>query len=124
MNIAQEAFNFLKREGYLPTQIGSLVQFKAQGLSYLIWWTEEDPYFFKLDARFSLHQFDTTVNDMLIRCNKLNSNWKIAKAMVIEEDDAIVVTTEILLDSTPEIQDILIRLMGIIKESINTLTHP
>ena len=118
MNIKERAKLFLKIKGYPFNDFGKIIRFEANGFNFLLTHNSEDESFFKIVALFSKKgNFDGLSDlELLLKANKLNRERKVVKAIVEEED--IQLTTEILLDKSPEIEDIMDRMIVMICQAV------
>ncbi|MDR0982646.1 MAG: hypothetical protein LBM07_05315 [Culturomica sp.] len=119
MNIIQQSFDFLSINNYQPINIGnSIIKFTASGINCLLFWDIKDVSYLKIDARFELSQFDATTETMLKKCNRINKERKVIKAHINYDDDVLILSTEVLLDDSPEVDSLLGRLISMITTSI------
>lgn len=104
-------------EGYLTSRpLPSILRVKYQGINLLIHQDKSDDLFFKMDAIYPMDQFKGTRVDFLRAASDLNKKRKIVKAYI--DDDNIVITTEVLFDQTPQVGDILPRLLSMITQAM------
>lgn len=105
---------WFQSEGYSTIRLPlDLLLVKYQDLKVILHDPGADESYFKMDVRFDASQFEGTQIQLLKAANKLNKTFKIAKAY-IEEDGSVIFTTEILFDKTPQVGDILPRLLNIL----------
>lgn len=118
MKIIEQCEQWFKDEGYPCTLVlPTLLRAKYEGLIILIPDSGNDVSFFKVDARFDANQFEGATRLRLLEAaSKVNEERKVVKAY-IEDNDDLVLTTEVLLDETPEIGDILPRLLSMLKQA-------
>lgn len=118
MKIIEQCEQWFKDEGYPCTLISpTLLRVKYEGLVILIPDTGNDVSFFKMDVFFDTTEFEGSTRLRLLEAaSKVNEELKVVKAY-IEDNDDLVLTTEVLLDETPEIGDILPRLLSMLKQA-------
>lgn len=118
MKIIEQCEQWFKDEGYPCTLISpTLLRAKYEGLIILIPDSGNDVSFLKVDVFFGAEQFKGTPRLRILEAvSKVNEALKVVKAY-IDKDDDLVLTTEVLLDETPEIGDILPRLLSMLKQA-------
>ncbi len=115
MNILNESFDYLTNNGYNPNYLGdSAVRFSVSGITCLLFWDVSDSNFLKIDARYEISQFNTTTEALLRKCNKINKERKVIKAHIDYDENVLILSAEVLLDLTPEIESLLHRLISMI----------
>ena len=114
MNIISEAYDYFKSKGYGPVMLTNrLIRAEVEGLVLLFNWDDSDESFIKMDAFFSKEQFNASDLSLLLKCTALNKQMKVIKCYVDEKK--VVFSAEILLDTTPEIESLLDRLIGMLR---------
>lgn len=117
MKTTELVLDFLKKQGFCPDvdeDNGNIV-FRYQMLTYLFINNDEDEEFFQL---IMPNVFDVTEDNremVLEATNKVNHSLKVAKACVM--DDSVWLFFEILLDHTPDVEDIIPRALTILQHT-------
>ena len=113
MEIFQE---WLRNNGYRfeVNQVG--IVFKHQGDVLIIEDNSSDELYLRIimPAVYRLNDFDEKQN-AFDACNELTSSIKCLKAFVVD-GDSIWLSTEIFIDHTPELDDFMERLLGILQK--------
>ena len=114
-DIKQEIFDYLKGEGLQPEETAFGIYFKYQMRNFLIFHEEEDSQFFRL-ALPGIYDVDENNRiDALEAVNQVNRDFKVAKALI--PDDDVWITTEHLLDADPKYDDIIPRSLHILLQA-------
>ena len=114
MKTTERVLNFLREQGFRPevdTDNGNII-FKYQMKTFLFINNDEDEEFFQL---IMPGIFDVTEDNrevVLEALNKTNSSYKVVKCSIIR--DEVWVFFESLLDSTPEVRDIIPRALDML----------
>lgn len=112
-NIKENSRVYLKMSGYSVSDFGNILNFRANNINYLIEYDANDPSFYRLIAIFGIDNFKhLSEYQILKKLNAINAKRKVVKASLNE--DGIYLTAEILLDSSPEVEDFLGRLIHLI----------
>lgn len=94
------------------------ITFKYQGGYFIIGNNEKDAQFFNI-VMPGIYDFadhpDVERVKVLEALNKINAHYKVVKAVCDEEDCWL--TTEIFIDSTPDVEDYFERLLNILHQS-------
>ena len=90
---------------------GNIV-FKYQMATFLYIENDEDPSFFQLSMPGIFDVTDDNRDAVLIAANQVNKSYKVAKVIVTNDD--VWILTECMLDSTPELDDIVPRFLDIL----------
>ena len=113
MTTQEMIFNYLKDEGFVPSYDEDRdIRFKYQMRNFIVSNYENDKQFLQIMMPYI---FDVTAENRraaLEACNKINADKKIVKAVVM--NDAIFLSTEILLDSTPEPKAFVMRMLDML----------
>lgn len=115
MKTSERVLNFLQEQGFRPevdTDNGNII-FKYQMKTFLFINNDEDEEFFQL---IMPGIFDVTEDNreiVLEALNKTNGSYKVIKCSIIR--DEVWVFFESLLDSTPEVQDIIPRALDMLQ---------
>ncbi len=108
-------YDYLKAANVTPSENEIGLSFNFQGLNFLLWHDEEDPLFYRLTIPGVFDVTDENFAEAIMASNSVNWNFKVVKAVVYEyEDDkssgsSVWICFEQLLDSTPEVGDIVPR---------------
>ncbi len=113
MTTQEMIFNYLKDEGFVPGYDEDRdIRFKYQMRTFIVSDYEDDKQFLQIMMPYI---FDVTPENRrmtLEACNKINAEKKIVKAAVI--NNSVFLTTEILLDTTPEPKDFVMRMLDML----------
>ena len=113
MTTQEMIFNYLKDEGFVPSYDEDRdIRFKYQMRNFIVSNYEN----YKQLLQFLMpYIFVVTAENRraaLEACNKINADMKIVKAVVM--NDAVFLSTEILLDSTPEPKAFVMRMLDML----------
>lgn len=113
MKTSELMMKFLKQQGFMPETLdnGNIV-FKYQMATFLYIENDEDPSFFQLSMPGIFDVTDDNRDAVLIAANQVNKSYKVAKVIVTNDD--VWILTECMLDSTPELDDIVPRFLDIL----------
>jgi hypothetical protein len=106
---------YLSQEGFRPKEEQFGIYFKNQGLAFLIHWDEEDRSFLRICLPGIFSSDENNRNDVLEVLNKINYERKVVKGILVDDD--VWVSTEQLLDSTPNYEDIIPRTLDMLIEA-------
>ena len=113
MTTQEMIFNYLKDEGFVPSYDEDRdIRFKYQMRNFIVSNYENDKQFLQIMMPYI---FDVTAENRraaLEACNKINADKKIVKAVVM--NDAVFLSTESLLDSTPEPKAFVMRMLDML----------
>lgn len=115
MKTSERVLEFLKQQGFCPEideDNGNII-FKYQMCSFLYINNDEDETFFQLIMPGIFEVTDDNRDVVLEACNDVNSSIKVAKSLII--GDGVWVFFESLLDTTPEVSDIIPRALNILQ---------
>lgn len=110
--------DFLRKQGFCPDvdeDNGNII-FKYQMCTFIFFNNDEDEEFFQL-ALPSI--FDVTEENrelVLEAANKINSNMKVTKVIIVG-DQSVWVVFENLLDQSPEVDNIIPRALSILQHA-------
>lgn len=110
---------WFRNEGFVPSHLGEegFLLVKYQGLKLLVVAPTDDPNFLKLNLRFGKDNFQgKTRTELLEVASKISYERKVIKAFVGDDGDFAIVA-EVLLDTTPQVEDILPRLLGMLEQA-------
>lgn len=94
------------------------LSFKYQGGYFIIGNNENDPQYLNIimPGIFDFADHPEIPREKILEAmNKINAQYKVAKCVCDDED--VWVTTEIFIDSTPDIEDFMERLLNILHQS-------
>jgi len=116
MKTSEKVLEFLRQQGFCPevdSDNGNII-FKYQMRTFLYINNDEDEDFFQL-AMPAVYDVTEDNREMVLEAiNKTNFEVKVAKCCALDEN--VWLFFEIILDTSPEIQDIMPR-------ALNTLQH-
>ena len=109
---------YLRNEGYRPEVKDFGATFRAEGSNYVYFRNEGDNEFMQLclPAIYEIENGNERLQ-VLKAMDKANSTAKVVKCASI--DDSVWVFFEILLDGSPELEDIVPRALGMLKNGQN-----
>ncbi|GJQ05382.1 hypothetical protein [Capnocytophaga canimorsus] len=111
-----ECFVLLKMKGYDPIDLGNFIRFQKGGVVFILHHEQNDGGFLRIDARFGEELVQKhTVLKVLVALNLITRNKKIVKGY-IDNNNNTILSTEILLDTTPDAIDLLPRLIMMLME--------
>lgn len=93
----------------LPFGLG----FKYQGASFILWDNSKDQQYLALSMP-NIWNVDGEELKVLRTANKINGEIKAIKAVI--RDDAVWLNIEMFIDNTPDIEDFMDRILGILLE--------
>lgn len=108
--------NFLREEGFCPKvdNDGDVI-FKCEGRNFLYFGNEEDNDFFQLAMPAIFDVTEDNREMVLEACNAVTREIKVAKCVVIDQQSSVWLFCEMLLDHTPNIEDLLPRSISILQ---------
>ena len=121
MSVAQKYLELLSTEGYRPDLEGDegspRIVFKAEGASFRMILDEEDPEFFGLTLGYGVpegHEFGRLTG----LANELNDRWKVVKATIHPDGDAVRFAFEIFTGDavSPGLLERAIRALRLVAE--------
>lgn len=107
---------YLREEGFCPKvdEDGDVV-FKCEGHTYLYFGNEDDNDFFQL-VMPAIYDVTEDNREMILEaCNAINREIKVVKSIVMDQREEVWLFFEILLDSTPKIEDVMPRALNILR---------
>ena len=108
--------SWLKQHGIPFKELPFGLHFQYQGGSFLVADNSGDSQFFQLIMP-NIYQGEVSErNHMLEMCNKINEDKKVVKAH-ITDDNRVWLSTEILIDNTPDVDDFFDRLLQMLHQS-------
>lgn len=113
MKTSERVLQFLKEQGFCPkVDADGDIIFKCQMRTFLFKNHDEDEEYFQL-ALPGIYDVTEDNRDVVLEAtNRVTSMMKVAKTIVT--NDSVWVLFEILLDSTPEVSDIIPRALAIL----------
>lgn len=120
MKLIHQCEQWFKDEGYRSVWVipNSLLSIKYQGYNILIPDNGNDESFLKVDLRFGSGSFEKDRVQLLEAASAVCKQRKVVK-VYIEDDNDVIFTTEILLDTTPQVEDVLPRLLDMLMQSVH-----
>lgn len=107
----------LKNEGFMPRQESFGIAFRYQMKNYIFVENDDDPSFFQLAMPGICDVDDENRTKVYLAMDAMNRSVKVAKATII--NDSVWLFAELLIDSTPELGDIVPRALGILQHAYN-----
>lgn len=116
MKTTELVFNYLKEQGLVPkfNDRGN-IEFKYQMRNFLFFNNDEDNQFINLTMPRIYDVTDDNRFAVFEAINEVNETTKVVKLTVA--GDSVWCATEIMMDSTPELDDLFPRLLGILMTS-------
>jgi len=116
MKTSEMVFNYLKSQGLMPEfDDRNNIIFKYQMRTFLYFNNDEDEQFFNLTMPRIYDVTDDNRMAVFEAINQVNETTKVVKLTIA--GDSVWCATEIMLDSTPEMDDLMPRLLGILMNS-------
>ena len=114
MKTSDAVFDYLKNQGLMPKfdERGN-IEFKYQMRNFLFFSNDNDPQFFQLTMPSIFEVTDDNRLAVLEAMNQINDNTKVIK-LTVTKSGYVWESTEIMLDSTPELDDVFPRLLNIL----------
>lgn len=111
-------FDYLRNQGLVPEyDANGNIRFKYQMLNFLYFNNDNDSAFLNLTLP---RIYDVTDDNRLAvfeALNEVNENTKVVKVTIA--NDSVWCATEIMMDSTPELDDLFPRLLNILISARN-----
>jgi hypothetical protein len=116
MKTSEMVFNYLKSQGLMPEfDDRNNIIFKYQMRTFLYFNNDEDEQFFNLTMPRIYDVTDDNRMAVFEAINQVNETTKVVKLTIA--GDSVWCATEIMLDSTPEMDDLMPRMLGILMNS-------
>ena len=115
MKTSELVFNYLKEEGLVPKYDNDNIRFKYQMLNFLYYNNDEDAAFINLTLPCIYEVTDDNRLAVFEAMNEVNETTKVVKLTIA--GNQVWCATEILTDTTPELDDLFPRLLGILLTS-------
>lgn len=117
MTTSERVFDFLKYQGLVPEYDGNNnIRFKYQMKNFLYYNNDNDEAFINLTLPGIYEVTDDNRMAVFEALNQVNETTKVVK-LTISRDNYVWCSTEIMMDSTPELDDVFPRLMKILMAS-------
>jgi hypothetical protein len=107
---------YLRKEGFMPVEESFGLAFRYQMKNFLFLNNDEDPSFFQLVMPGICDVNDGNRLDVYRAMDAMNASVKVAKASIFD-GDSVWLYCELLIDSTPELGDIVPRALGILQHA-------
>ena len=116
MKTSEMMFDYLKEEGLVPRyNDNGNIAFKYQMRNFLFFVDDNDSAFFNLTLPCIYDVTDDNRMAVFEAMNQVNENTKVVKLTIA--NDSVWCATEIMMDSTPEMEDLVPRLLNILLTS-------
>lgn len=114
MKTSENVFNYLKEEGLVPkyNEYGNIA-FKYQMRSFLFFNNDDDEQFFQLAMPSIFEVTDDNRMAVMEAMNQVNDTKKVVK-LTIPKSNMVWASAEIIMDSTPELDDLIPRLLNLL----------
>ena len=113
MKTSEMVFDYLKQQGLCPNYDNDNdIVFKYQMLTFIFFNNDEDQQFFRLALPGIFDVTEENRVTVLEAMNEVNKMMKVAKLLIPRND--VWVSTEIMMDSTPVLDDLIPRLLNIL----------
>lgn len=115
MNLKELMKEYLQEEGFKVTEEEYGLDFRYHGANFVYFNLEGDesflqvsmPYLYKVDEENRIQALEV--------CNKLTCDRKVVKIVLI--DDEVWINFEVLVDTTPELGDIMPRALNMLSQA-------
>ena len=116
MKTSEMVFNYLRSQGLMPEfDDRNNILFKYQMKTFLYFNNDEDEAFFNLTLPRIFDVTDENRMEVFEALNEVNETTKVVKVTIA--GDSVWCATEIMMDSTPELDDLIPRLLKILLTS-------
>lgn len=122
MSTTKMMLDYLRKEGFQPEEESFGLAFRYQMKNYLFLNNDEDPSFFQLVMPGICSVDDQNRMRVYKAMDAMNSSVKVAKASIFD-GDSVWLYCELLIDSTPELGDIVPRALGILQHAYKTFVE-
>ena len=114
MKTSENVFNYLRNQGLMPQYDDrGNITFKYQMRNFIFFVNDNDEQFFQLTMPSIFEVTDDNRMAALEAMNQINDTTKVIK-LTVTKNGYVWESTEIMLDSTPELEDIFPRLLNIL----------
>ena len=111
----------LQNEGFVPTRQSYGIAFRYQMKNFLFLDNDDDPSFFQLVMPGILDVTDANRDRVYRAMDAMNGSVKVAKASIF--NDEVWLFAELLIDSSPELGDIVPRALDILQHAYKTFNE-
>lgn len=114
MKTSEFVFDYLKEQGLVPkyNDQGNIA-FKYQMRSFLFFNNDNDEQFFQLTMPSIFEVTDDNRMAVMEAMNEVNDTKKVVK-LTVPKSNRVWASAEIMMDSTPELDDLIPRLLNIL----------
>lgn len=113
MKTSELMMQFLKKEGLMPEVMdNNNIIFKYQMRTFMYVENDEDASFFQLMMPAIYDVTDDNRDAVLVAANNITKGYKIVKCVVMDDD--VWLSAETLLDSSPQLEDIVPRFLELL----------
>lgn len=116
MNIKQLMLEYLQEEGFKTECDDSDITFRYQGCTFVFFDNSNDNTFFQLAMLGIFESTPEAREKVLEACNTVTLGRKVAKCC-LTDDNEVNLYFEILVDSSPEISDIVPRALSMLVQA-------
>ena len=109
MNLKEMMLEYLRQEGFCPQENPFGLTFKCEEMKFLFFYDQEDDQYFRLMMPDIFEVTDENRDIVLEALNETNTMVKVVKAYVPSEFNSVWIGFEVLIDRTPELNDIVPR---------------
>lgn len=113
MSTVNMMMEYLQNEGFMPKRESYGISFRYQMKNYIFIDNDDDPSFFQLVMPGIYDVNDNNRIQVYRAMDAMNSSVKVAKASIFNDD--VWLYAELLIDSTPLLDDIVPRALGILQ---------
>ncbi|MBQ3710553.1 MAG: YbjN domain-containing protein [Bacteroidales bacterium] len=114
MKTSEHVFDYLRNQGLVPKYDDrGNIEFKYQMRSFIFFSNDDDAQFFQLTMPSIFEVTDDNRMAALEAMNEINDTTKVIK-LTVTKSNHVWESTEIMLDSTPELDDLFPRLLNIL----------
>jgi len=115
MNIKQLMLDYLQEEGFKAEEQPFGLAFRYQGCTFVFMDNEDDDTFFQI-AMFGIYNAENDRDRALEACNAVSMGRKVVKCG-IDSSNSVNLCFEILIDSSPEVSDIVPRALSMLVQA-------
>ena len=119
MNLKEMMLQYLREEGFCPTEDEYGIDFKCEGRTYAFFYDEDDDQYFRLMMPNIFDVTDENRDAVLYALNETNSTMKVVKAYT-PIPQAVWLGFEVLVYSTPVLGDIVPRALNMLRGAQRT----
>jgi len=112
MTNSEMVFEYLSEQGLRPEKRDDIIIFKYQMRTFAYFIDDDDETFFRLAMPGIFEMTDDNRMAVMEAMNEVNNRLKVVK--VYAPDEHVWAATEILIDSTPVLDDMVPRLLNIL----------